>query len=79
MAEATVESLDVTEKSAFTAMSISARNPARRRESSTRRAAKTPIMVENQVAHGNKDISGKDVLKGLKIICAASAGAELDA
>lgn len=78
LAEATVQGLD-TKKPAPAAVLIPARNPMRKEESDTRESAKVPNSAESLPPHEDKEISDRDVLKGLKIICAASADAELDA
>ncbi|KAK3341108.1 hypothetical protein B0T25DRAFT_330761 [Lasiosphaeria hispida] len=53
--------------------------PLARTESTSHERAKFLSVIETAPAHEDQDISDRDVLKGLKIICAASADAELDA
>ncbi|KAK4449339.1 hypothetical protein QBC34DRAFT_96840 [Podospora aff. communis PSN243] len=83
LAEAAIEGLGVSEKAAQIPVAIPARNPMRKSESS-RKAAKAsgaeedPHDAQSQTPK-DEDISDRDVLKGLKIICAASADIELDA
>ncbi|KAK0657444.1 hypothetical protein B0T16DRAFT_488584 [Cercophora newfieldiana] len=80
LAEAAVQGLETTENPISVPVVIPARNPMRRSESS-RRAAKSSSAEEEPQVHApeDEDISDRDVLKGLKIICAASADTELDA
>lgn len=83
LAEAAVQFIETSEKPAQAAVAIPARNPMRRSESNSRKAAKFNNVAEDTrtlaQAPKDQDISDRDVLKGLKIICAASADTELDA
>jgi hypothetical protein len=83
LADAAIQGLDMPEKAAQIPVVIPARNPMRVSES-CRKAAKTPSAEEDprdaqSQTPEDEDISDGDVLKGLKIICAASADTELDA
>ncbi|KAK3693566.1 hypothetical protein B0T22DRAFT_487242 [Podospora appendiculata] len=79
MAEHTVQDLEPVKRSAPPAPSRSASRLATRSSSNSRKASK-PAKERGVVpSHDDKDISDKDVLKGLKIVCAASADEDLDA
>ncbi|KAK5658743.1 hypothetical protein OQA88_1552 [Cercophora sp. LCS_1] len=79
LAEATVQGLDAKVRAVPAAVLIPARSSMRKEESGSRKSAKMPDVADTMPPHEDEEISDRDVLKGLKIICAASADTELDA
>ncbi|KAK0731163.1 hypothetical protein B0H67DRAFT_639586 [Lasiosphaeris hirsuta] len=80
IAEAAMQNADFVESpDTPTGSTCPIEKPLARTESTGHERAKFSNIIETAPAHEDQDISDRDVLKGLKIICAASADAELDA
>ncbi|KAK3335389.1 hypothetical protein B0T19DRAFT_406282 [Cercophora scortea] len=79
MAEHAIQDLEPVKRSAPPAPSRSASRLATRSSSNSRKTSKPAKEKAAVPPHDDKDISNRDVLKGLKIVCAASADEDLDA